>query len=59
VNLSHQLLQKKREGSRMSRVGEIRDVDSKSGVRMINGLLVVELFSKRCFVDVVVTEICR
>jgi putative Ca2+/H+ antiporter (TMEM165/GDT1 family) len=38
----------------MSRVGEISDVDSKSGVKMMKGLLVVELFSKSCFVDVVV-----
>jgi hypothetical protein len=40
----------------MSRVGEIRDEESKSGVKMMRGLLVVELFSKSCFVDVVVAD---
>jgi hypothetical protein len=38
----------------MSSVVEIKDEDSKSGVKMIKGLLVVKLFSKSCFVDVVV-----
>jgi hypothetical protein len=55
VNFSHQLLQKKKPGSGMSRVGEIKDEDSESGVKMMKGLLVVELFSKSCFLDVVVT----
>ena len=54
MNFSHQLLQKKRQGSRMSKVGGIRDEESESGVRMMRGLLVVELFSKSYFVDVVV-----
>jgi hypothetical protein len=39
----------------MSRVGEIRDEDCESGVKMMKGLLVVRLFSKGCFVDVIVT----
>jgi hypothetical protein len=38
----------------MSKVGRIRDEESESGVRMMRGLLVVELFSKSYFVDVVV-----
>jgi hypothetical protein len=38
----------------MSRVGERRDEDSKSGVKVMRGLLVVKLFLKSCFVDVVV-----
>jgi hypothetical protein len=38
----------------MSWVDEIKDEDSKSGVKMMKSLLVVELFSKSCFVDVVV-----
>jgi hypothetical protein len=38
----------------MSRVGEMKDEDSESGVKMMNGLLVVEIYSKGCFVDVVV-----
>jgi hypothetical protein len=38
----------------MSWVDEIKDEDSKSGVKMMKGLLVVELFSKSYFVDVVV-----
>jgi hypothetical protein len=38
----------------MSRVGERWGEDSESGVKMMKGLLVVELFSKSCFVDVVV-----
>jgi hypothetical protein len=44
----------KRHGSRKSRVGDIKAEDSESGVKMMKGLLVVELFSKGCFVDVVV-----
>jgi hypothetical protein len=58
VNFSHQLLRKRRQGSRMSRVGEIRDQESKSGLRMRKGLLVAELFSKNYFVDVVVASGC-
>ena len=38
----------------MSKVGRIKDEESESGVKMMRGLLVVELFSKSCFVDVVV-----
>ena len=38
----------------MSKVGRIRDEESESGVKMMKGLLVVELFSKGCFVDVIV-----
>jgi hypothetical protein len=53
VNFSHQLLQKKKQESRMSRLGEIMDEESASGVKMMRGLLVVELFSKSCFVNVV------
>jgi hypothetical protein len=40
----------------MHRVGEIRDEESKSGVRMMKGLLVVELCAKKSFVDVVVDD---
>jgi hypothetical protein len=56
VNFSHQPHLQKRQGSRISRIGEINDEDSKSGVEKMKGLLVVELFSKSCFVDVVVAS---
>jgi hypothetical protein len=46
--------QMKRQGARTSRLGEIRNVDSESGVKILKGLLVVKLFLESCFVDVVV-----
>jgi hypothetical protein len=42
----------------MSRIGEIGSEDSESGVKMMKDLLVVELFSKSSFVDVVVAACC-
>jgi hypothetical protein len=56
VNLSHQLLRKKRHGPKMSRVGEIKNEDSESAVKMIKGFLVVELLSKGSFVDMVIAQ---
>jgi hypothetical protein len=56
VNVSHRLLRTKRQGSRMSRVCEIRNGDSGSGVKMMKGWLVVESWLKSGFVDEVVVN---